>query len=35
LNGVDWTNSGFTYSYFNEPEFYSISTDEGPVQGGT
>ena len=35
LNGVDWSNSGFTYSYFNEPEFNSISTNEGPVRGGT
>jgi len=35
LNAADWSNSGFTYSYFNEPEFYSISTNSGTSKGGT
>ena len=35
LNGVDWTTSGFTYSYYNEPEIGSIIPDAGPSRGGT
>jgi len=35
LNGFDWTNTGFTYSYYREPELYSYYPDAGAAQGGT
>jgi len=35
LNGVDWTSSGETFTYFVQPEIYSSSPDAGPASGGT
>lgn len=35
LNGFDWTSTGFTYSYYREPELYSYYPDAGASQGGT
>ena len=35
LNGVDWTKTGFTFSYYNEPKLERISPDSGPIKGGT
>ena len=34
LNGVDWTGTGFTYSFYEEPIMYGIYPDMGSVQGG-
>ena len=34
LNGVDWTNTGFEYSYYDEPIMTDIYPDMGSVQGG-
>ena len=34
LNGVDWTHTGFEYSFYEEPIMYDIYPDMGPVQGG-
>jgi len=35
LNGYDWTDSGFTFSYFREPEMLSYYPDSGQASGGT
>jgi len=35
LNGVDWTETGFTFRYFEEPTLSYSFPDMGPVQGGT
>lgn len=35
LNGVDWTKTGFTFSYYIEPKLESIFPDSGPIKGGT
>lgn len=34
LNGVDWTNTGMTYSYYDEPIMTDIYPDMGSVLGG-
>lgn len=34
LNGVDWSNTGFEYSYYEEPIMTGIQPDMGSVQGG-
>ena len=33
LNGEDWTGTGFTYSYFREPELISYWPDSGQTSG--
>lgn len=35
LNGVDWTDSGFKFSYFDIPVINSISPTIGPESGAT
>jgi len=35
LNGVDWIDSGFKYSYFIEPELLAVYPHSGPMTGGT
>jgi hypothetical protein len=35
LNGVDWTNTGFTYSYYEEPIMQRTFPESGSVKGGT
>lgn len=35
LNSVDWTDSKFTYSYYEEPKIESMFPDAGPANGGT
>ena len=35
LNGVDWTDSKLTYSYYEEPVINSVFPDAGPASGGT
>jgi hypothetical protein len=35
LNGVDWVDSGFKYSYYVEPELLGVSPQSGPMTGGT
>ena len=35
LNGVDFVDSGFTFSYYVQPELYSLSPKSGPMTGGT
>lgn len=35
LNGVDWSNSGFTFTYYEQPTLFGISPDSGPESGGT
>jgi hypothetical protein len=34
LNGVDWSNTGFRYSYYDEPIMTDITPDMGAVAGG-
>ena len=34
LNGVDWTNTGSMYSYYDEPIMTDIYPDMGTVLGG-
>lgn len=34
LNGVDWSNTGFEYSYYEEPYMTGIQPDMGSVAGG-
>mmetsp|Transcript_30094 Transcript_30094/g.45977 ORF Transcript_30094/g.45977 Transcript_30094/m.45977 type:complete len:186 (-) Transcript_30094:1638-2195(-) len=34
LNGVDWSTTGFTYSYYDEPVMTDIYPDMGSVNGG-
>lgn len=34
LNGVDWTGTGFTYSFYEEPVMTSIYPDMGSIAGG-
>jgi hypothetical protein len=34
LNGVDWSSTGFVYSYYEEPVMTDIYPDMGSVQGG-
>jgi hypothetical protein len=35
LNGVDWSTSGFKFTYYEQPTLYDISPDSGPESGGT
>lgn len=35
LNGVDFTNTGFTFSYYEEPIMTSVFPDSGSAKGGT
>jgi hypothetical protein len=35
LNGVDWTQTGFTFSYYHEPKLVSYFPNSGPIKGGT
>ena len=35
LNGADWTQSGMTFSYYEQPNLYNITPDAGPEAGGT
>lgn len=35
LNGVDWSNSGFKFTYYEEPLLSDIVPDSGPESGGT
>lgn len=35
LNGVDWTNSGLLFYYYDVPTLYSIFPSLGPEAGGT
>jgi hypothetical protein len=34
MNGVDWTTTGFEYSFYEEPVMTGISPDMGSVAGG-
>ena len=34
LNGIDWSSTGFVYSYYEEPIMTDIYPDMGSVQGG-
>lgn len=34
LNGVDWTETGFTFSYYDQPVMTDIEPDMGSVIGG-
>jgi hypothetical protein len=35
LNGVDWTDSGMRFSYYDVPVLQRISPSIGPESGGT
>lgn len=35
LNGMDWSNSGLQFTYYEQPTLDSISPDSGPESGGT
>ena len=35
LNGVDFVDTGFSFSYYSQPELESISPRSGPMEGGT
>lgn len=35
MNGNDWTNTGFTFTYYKEPIMTSYEPDSGQVIGGT
>jgi len=35
LNGVDFTSTGFTFQYFEEPILETLFPESGPAQGGT
>ena len=35
LNGQDWTNTGFTYTYYYEPKIAGFWPDSGKTNGGT
>lgn len=35
LNGFDWTDTGFTFSYFYEAEINSYFPESGSAAGGT
>jgi hypothetical protein len=34
LNGVDWSNTGNTFSFYDEPVMYDIHPDMGSTLGG-
>lgn len=35
LNGIDWTDTGMQFNYYNEPEITHIYPITGPESGGT
>jgi hypothetical protein len=35
LNGVDWVESGFEFSYYQKPELDNVEPRSGSVEGGT
>lgn len=35
LNGVDWSKSGFKFTYYEQPTLTDITPDSGPESGGT
>jgi len=35
LNGVDWSNTGYKFTYYETPNVDSISPNCGPEAGGT
>lgn len=35
LNGIDWVDTGFKFSYYEEPSINDVFPDMGPVGGGT
>ena len=35
LNGIDWSNTGFKFTYYEEPVLTDITPDSGPESGGT
>jgi len=35
LNGVDFVNTGFTFSYYEQPILYDMTPRSGPSSGGT
>jgi hypothetical protein len=35
LNGVDWTKTGFTFSYYIEPKLATFFPNSGSIKGGT
>lgn len=35
LNGVDFVDTGFFFSYYTQPELQGLSPQSGPYQGGT
>lgn len=35
LNGVDWVDSGFTFSYYVQPDVYDMTPKSGHMSGGT
>lgn len=34
MNGVDWMDTGFKFTYYEEPVMTKIVPDMGPVGGG-
>lgn len=35
MNGVDWTDTGLKFSYYDIPTIYNITPNSGPEAGGT
>jgi len=35
MNGVDFVNSGFTFTYYEQPLINDVTPDSGPAAGGT
>jgi len=35
LNGVDWSTTGQTFTYYKEPQITNLTPDAGPASGGT
>jgi hypothetical protein len=35
LNGVDWSETGFSFTFFDEPVMKTYSPSQGKVHGGT
>lgn len=35
LNGIDWSNSGFKFYYYEAPTLIDVVPDAGPESGGT
>jgi len=35
LNGVDFDDTGFFFSYYTQPELLALEPKSGPYQGGT